>query len=71
MTLVTVPPGCQVTVSVPGGTIYVGGTGVTSTQAPPLPARPDRQPGQRLGDVLFAIAAAGTVAAGVILSTPR
>jgi hypothetical protein len=49
VTLTTIPPGAQVTLTVPGGTIYVGGSGVTAAAGAPVHRvrAPARQPGHR------------------------
>ena len=72
VTLVTMPPGSQVTLTVPGGTIYVGGTGVTAAAGAPVTGVvPIANPVSGSATVLSAIAAAGTVTAGVISATVR
>ena len=69
-----IPPGAQAAVSSYGGTVYLGArTGVTSSTGMPvygyalLPSNPPTgAPAQ-----LYGIAAAGTIAAGSLVATPR
>ena len=70
--LVTVPPDAVVTLTVPTGTIYLGGAGVTaSTGAPVTGVLPIANPAAGSAVTLYAIAASGTVATGVITVVPR
>jgi hypothetical protein len=73
VSLVTVPPGATVALSIPGGTVYAGGAGVTSSTGAPITGYVALPPNAPTGSAttLYAVAASGTVSCGVIVVTPR
>ena len=70
--LATVAPGATVTLSVPSGTVYVGDSGVTAATGAPVGGwAPIANPVTGTATALYGIGAAGTVACGVITTSPR